>query len=104
VVLSEWLEDHGVRLDVPEELRPMAERVGSEQELPLLVVGAEHRRYAGELARLEPSPAELQSFYERFTEQRSAEAGRAMRDWLRVFRAAVDRADDEHVVVIPVLD
>jgi hypothetical protein len=104
VVLSEWLEDHGVRLDVPKELRAVVERVASEQELPLLVVGPEHRGYAGELARLHPTARELQSFHERFTEEPSAEAGRAMLDWLRVFRAAVEGADDGHLVVIPVLD
>jgi hypothetical protein len=104
VVLSEWLDHHGVRLDVPSDLRSVVRRVANEQELPLLVVSSEHRRYSEALARMRPTAHQLRSFYERFTGERSAEAGRAMRDWLRVFRRAVEAVDAEHLVVIPVPD
>jgi hypothetical protein len=104
VVLSQWLEDRGVRLDVPRDLRSLVQRVASEQELPLLVITSEHRRYADALAQLHPTGRELRSFYERFTADESTEAGQAMLDWLRVFRLAIGRADANHLVVIPVLD
>jgi hypothetical protein len=104
VVLSAWLDHHGVRLDVPSDLRSVLRRVAHEQELPLLLVSSEHRRYAGALARMRPTARRLRSFYERFTGERSADAGRAMRDWLRVFRLAVDAVDAEHIVLIPVAD
>jgi hypothetical protein len=104
VVLSEWLDDRGVPLDVPRDLHAVMDRVAREQEVSVLLVGSEHRRYAGRLARLRPTEGELRSFYERYTEQQSTDAGRAMLDWLRVFRRAFDGADAEHVVIIPVLD
>jgi hypothetical protein len=103
VVLAEWLDGQGVRLDVPRALRPVVERLAAEQELTLLVIGPEHRRHARALTRLRPTERELRSFYERFGEERSPDAGQAMLAWLRVFRRALDSADAAHVVVIPVL-
>jgi hypothetical protein len=104
VVLSEWLEDRGVRLEVPRDLRSVVRRVASEQELSLLIVSSEHRRYADALAQLRPTARELRSFYEHFTADESTDAGQAMLDWLRVFRLAIGNADADHLVVIPVLD
>jgi hypothetical protein len=104
VVLSEWLDDRGVRLDLPRDLRSVVRGVASEQELALLVVSSEHRRYADTLAQLHPTAPELRSFYERFTRDTSREAGRAMLDWLRVFRRAMGTADAKHLVLIRVLD
>jgi hypothetical protein len=71
-------------LTVPADLRPVVRRLASEQELSLLVVASQHRRYAAALARLDPTGRELGSSYERFTHDDSAEAGQAMLDWLRV--------------------
>jgi hypothetical protein len=104
VVLAEWLDARGVPLDVPKDLRPMVRKVGSEQDLPLLVVSGEHRRYADALAGLHPSAPELRTFYERFSGEAPDDAGRAMLDWLRVVRHSLDAVDEDHVVVIPVLD
>jgi hypothetical protein len=104
VVLSEWLQRRHVRLGVPRDLRSVVRRVAGEQELSLLVVASEHRRYADALAALHPSERELRAFYERFSGEQSAEAGEAMLDWLRVFRVALRNADLDHVVIIPVSD
>lgn len=104
VVLSEWLDDRGVRLDVPMALRSVVQRVASEQQLSLLIISWEHRRYADALAQIHPTGRELQSFHDRFTQDESTEAGQAMLFWLRVFRLAIGKADAKHVVVIPVLD
>jgi hypothetical protein len=62
VVLSEWLNHHGVRLYVPRDLRSVLRRVANEQEHPLLVVSSEHRRYADALVRMRPTARQLQSF------------------------------------------
>jgi hypothetical protein len=102
IVLSEWLGEHGVRLETPRGLRPVLRELASEQELPLLVVAREHRRYARTMARLDPTGRELRSFYEQYTHEESADAGRAMLDWLRILRTAIGRADARHVVLIPV--
>jgi hypothetical protein len=79
------------------------ERVANEQELTLLVVTGEHRRYAEVFARLDPTERELRSFYERFSQQTVDDAGQAMLAWLRVFRLALANADARHVVIIPAL-
>ena len=104
IVLSEWLDERGIRLDVPRDLRPVMQSLADEQELTLLVVSSEHQRYADALARLHPTERELRSFHERFTDDDSTDAGRAMLDWLRVFRLAIGNTDARHVVVIRLLD
>jgi hypothetical protein len=103
IVLSEWLDERGIRLDLPSDLRSVVERLANEQELTLLVVTGEHRRYAELLARLDPTERELRSFYERFSGQTVDDAGQAMLAWLRVFRLALANADARHVVIIPAL-
>jgi len=99
VVLTQWLHTQDVEFDVPGDLEPAVD-----QDLPLLVISSEHRRYAERLARLRPSESRLRAFYERFSETAMGTAGQAMRDWLRVVRLAVDETDRRHVVVIPLLD
>ena len=104
MVLTEWLHTRDVEFDVPRDLRPAVDGAGAEQDLPLLVISSEHRRYASRLARLHPSESRLRAFYERFSEASMGTAGQAMRDWLRVVRLAIDETDPRHVVVIPLLD
>ena len=103
IVLSEWLDERGLRLEVPSDLRSVVKRLANEQELTLLVVSGEHRRYAKALARLDPTERELRSFYERFSQRKVEDAGRAMLAWLRVFRLALAHTDARHVVIIPAL-
>jgi hypothetical protein len=104
LVLVDWLHDQRIDLGEPRELRPVLERLAHEQELSLLILTAEHRRYAKALAKLHPSRRELRTFYEDFSEEDWPQAGEAMLDWLRVVRLAVANADARHVVVIPLLD
>ena len=103
IVLAEWLDARGFQLALPRDLRSLVERLANEQELLVLVVSAEHRRYAEALARLDPTERELRSFYERFSRQKVDDAGQAMRAWLQVFRLALANADSQHVVIIPAL-
>lgn len=108
IVLVTYLEDHGIRLDDgPAELLREAERISRAQEAELMLLGDWHRRrYAKRLARLSPPAGELGDFHAEFTEEElpRAEAERAMRDWLRVFRQALANVSPETVVVIPLLE
>jgi hypothetical protein len=56
IVLAEWLNKRGIHLlDVARDLRPVMRRFADEQDLPLLVVSSEDRRYADELTEMDPS-------------------------------------------------
>ena len=104
VVLDEWLRGRGIVFDEPDDLTPVRRRVGSSQDLSLLVISSEDRRLAGRLARLHPSESRLRTFYERFNEVALGTAGEAMLDWIEILKRVVAEADSQHVVVIPLLD
>ena len=65
IVLIEWLGDRGIDLEEPPDLRRVSERLAREQELPLVFIAPEHRRFAARLDRLRPSDETLQRFSDR---------------------------------------
>jgi|SRR5215211_9268244 len=103
VVLSEWLHEKGIELDPPPALAARANAIGEAWDAPVFVIAAEHaRRYGKRLARLRPPEAELQRFFESFTEEPRGTAGQEMAEWLDVVRRSVSEARGDRVVVIPV--
>jgi hypothetical protein len=98
VGLMAWLEERGISVD-SSRYDGLVARLG--EDLPGLAIGPEH---AAELRRLRPSERALSRYYYAFTEDGFGDAGRAMLDWLRIFRLAADSADARHVVLIPLVD
>ncbi len=99
-VLDAWLEERGISVD-SRRYRGLAAQLGEKHELPVLAIGPEQ---AAALRRLRPSERAFTRYYDAFTEDGFPEAGRAMLDWLRIFRLAAERADARHVVLIPLID
>ena len=100
LALDAWLSERGIDVGAP-EFDDVASRLADEQSFNVIFITGEHERA---LARLRPRERRLTRYYELFSEESFAPAGKAMLEWLEIFRDAAQSADPDSVVVIRLID